>query len=244
MYTTVVPRPRGHRPRHSTLNQWDLIVPLLPAGTMPAPDTDPVEMPDDPEADARVSSRLEAWGVPPGAELIVMHVGAGNEFRRWPEAAFAEAVAALSSAVPNRRIILITGAAQAAHAQSVRRLAIDRGARRDAVTVACDLDLAEVRSLAGRASLFVGGDSGPAHVASTTSVPMVVIFGPTTDAVWGPWRNPSLPTEIVDAGPLPCRPCDQRRCDPGDFRCLRSIGAGKVVTAAGRALARRSTMVN
>ena len=66
--------------------------------------------------------------------------------------------------------------------------------------------------------------------------PMVVIFGPTTPEVWGPWRDPALPTEIVDAGALPCRPCDQRVCEPGDFRCLRGIGPDAVVAAAMRAL--------
>ena len=33
----------------------------------------------------------------------------------------------------------------------------------------------------------------------------------------------------VDGGPLPCRPCDQRRCEPGDFRCLHRLRAGTVV---------------
>jgi len=102
----------------------------------------------------------------------------------------------------------------------------------------CDLDLPELRSLVARSSLFLGGDSGPAHIASTTGTPMVVIFGPTTDAVWGPWRHPELVTEIVDAGTLPCRPCDQRRCEPGDFRCLRQIAPASVVAAAERAMER------
>jgi ADP-heptose:LPS heptosyltransferase len=67
---------------------------------------------------------------------------------------------------------------------------------------------------------------------------MVVIFGPTTPSVWGPWRSPDLVTETVDVGTLPCRPCTQRRCEPGDFRCLRGISPEQVIAAADRALAR------
>ena len=49
-------------------------------------------------------------------------------------------------------------------------------------------------------ALFIGGDSGPAHIAATTATPMVVLFGPTTPAVWGPWRGASAATETVDVG--------------------------------------------
>jgi ADP-heptose:LPS heptosyltransferase len=238
MYTRQVARPRGHRERHSVLNQWDVIDAAVPGLPRPTPLTDPVEMPRQAPASARLESKLQELGIGPDAELVVVHVGAGNQFRRWPESSFAEVVAALSAEGPNRRIILTTGAAQAAHAESVKRLALNLGASGDSLVVACDLDLAEVRSLLGRAALFVGGDSGPAHLAATTAVPMVVLYGPTTAAVWGPWRDPSLVTEVVDVGALPCRPCDQRTCEPGDFRCLRGIGSADVVAAARRAMAR------
>jgi ADP-heptose:LPS heptosyltransferase len=145
---------------------------------------------------------------------------------------------ALTSGHPNRRIILTTGPAQASRAAEVRRLAIELGAPPAAVAAVCDLELSEVRSLVGRAALFIGGDSGPAHIAATTGTPMVVLYGPTTPAVWGPWRDPALVTETVDAGELPCRPCDQRVCEPGDFRCLREIRPDAVVAGAIRALGR------
>ena len=84
-----------------------------------------------------------------------------------------------------------------------------------------DLTLSELRSLVSRASLFVGGDSGPLHVAATTDTAIVGLFGPTLAERSAPWRSRESITESVDAGTLPCRPCDQRRCVPGDFRCLR-----------------------
>jgi ADP-heptose:LPS heptosyltransferase len=78
------------------------------------------------------------------------------------------------------------------------------------------------------------------HVASTTRVPIVGLFGPTLAARSAPWRAPELVTESIELSDLACRPCDQRRCEPGDFRCLGWIGPGAVAAAAERALKRAS----
>ncbi len=239
MYTRRVFRPRVHRPRHSVENQWDLVEALLPGIGRPTPEHDFVEMFDEPGADERIESRLRSSGIGPGHDIVVVHVGAGNEYRRWPEEAFADTVAALVAAGPNRRIILTTGAAQADTCFRILGMIKARpGIAPGAVEAWCDLGLSELRNLIGRATLFIGGDSGPAHVAATTRTPMVVLYGPTLPGVWGPWRHPSLATEEVDIGALPCRPCDQRVCAPGDFRCLRTLPASAVVAAAERALRR------
>ncbi len=49
--------------------------------------------------------------------------------------------------------------------------------------------LSDVKSLLAAAALFVGNDSGPAHMAAAFGVPSVVIFGPSDPAIWGPWRT-------------------------------------------------------
>ncbi len=49
--------------------------------------------------------------------------------------------------------------------------------------------LSEIKSLLAQAALFVGNDSGPAHMAAAFGVPSVVIFGPSDPAIWGPWRT-------------------------------------------------------
>ena len=51
--------------------------------------------------------------------------------------------------------------------------------------------LAAVKSLMAGASLFVGNDSGPAHMAAAFGVPAVVIFGSSDPAIWAPWRTPA-----------------------------------------------------
>lgn len=56
--------------------------------------------------------------------------------------------------------------------------------------------LAEIKSLLSGASLFVGNDSGPAHMAAAFGLPAVVIFGAADPAIWGPWRTTA---EVVAA---------------------------------------------
>ena len=51
--------------------------------------------------------------------------------------------------------------------------------------------LGETKSLLQSASLFVGNDSGPAHIAAAFGVPVVVLFGPSDPVVWAPWRTAS-----------------------------------------------------
>jgi ADP-heptose:LPS heptosyltransferase len=83
-----------------------------------------------------------------------------------------------------------------------------------------------------RARLFIGGDSGPLHVAATTAVPVVAIFGPTLPARSMPWRSPAIPAVALEPGPLACRPCHQRTCVHGDYRCLAAITPEAVIVAA------------
>jgi ADP-heptose:LPS heptosyltransferase len=58
--------------------------------------------------------------------------------------------------------------------------------------------LAEVKSLLAPASLFVGNDSGPAHMAAAFGVPLLVVFGTSDPAIWGPWKAPA---QVIAAGP-------------------------------------------
>ncbi len=238
MYTTRVSRPRELRPRHSVENQADLLEPL---GIVP-PDraTHPAEMAVDGQARVTALDRLARAGVGDREPVIVMHVSAGNPFRRWPIPSFAALAAALVEGDRRRRIVVTSGpseheAAATVIAEARRRLGADLADR----IVSCgDFSLGELRALADRAALYIGGDSGPLHVASTAAVPIVGLYGPTLPVRSAPWRASSAIHEAVDVAGLPCRPCDQRVCAPGDFRCLTGIAPEQVAAAAERALAR------
>lgn len=236
MYTTRVPRPRALRPRHSVIGQWDLLLPL--GIDPPDPEVDGVEMPDDPRAAAAVAKRFVAAGITPANPVIVVHVSAGNPFRRWPAASFVELVCRLASKDPKRRIILTSGPSDAEAAAAIARDARARlSAQERLAIVECgELDLAELRAVAGQAALFIGGDSGPLHIAGTTGVPVVGLYGPTLPVRSQPFRSARFISAAAEVPDLACRPCDQRTCEPGDFRCLTRISAEAVAVLAERAI--------
>jgi predicted lipopolysaccharide heptosyltransferase III len=243
MYTDRVNRPRELRPRHSVANQADLLAPLGIIALDPA--VDPVEMIEDSDARGRVDTALAHAGVTPETELIVIHVSAGNPFRRWPPTAFVTLAAALARRSANRRIVFTSGPSEEAAARRIAQaaretLGPDAASR---VVLTEELGLPELRVLIARASLYIGGDSGPLHLAAATATPIVGIYGPTLRERSEPWRHPALVAEAVEPAPLACRPCDQRVCVPGDFRCLTQIAPDRVIAAAERALSRAARAV-
>ena len=236
MYTTRVARPRSLRPRHSVVSQWDVLLPLGIAP--PDPEADATEMLLNPEAATAVADRLADAGIVPGNPIVVVHVSAGNPFRRWPRESFVELVCRLASADPKRRIILTSGPSDAAAAAAIvsdarARLAADE---RPAIVECGEFDLPQLHALLGRAALYIGGDSGPLHIAGTTGVPVVGLYGPTLPVRSAPYRSARFISAAAEVHGLSCRPCDQRRCEPGDFRCLTRISAEAVAELAERAL--------
>ena len=55
----------------------------------------------------------------------------------------------------------------------------------------CRESLNVTKSLIAGASLFIGNDSGPAHIAAAFGIPVVVLFGPSDPVTWAPWRTES-----------------------------------------------------
>ncbi|HUE84553.1 MAG TPA: glycosyltransferase family 9 protein [Vicinamibacterales bacterium] len=227
-------------PRHSVQNQFDLLTPLGIAPATPGPA--PVEMPADAAATGSVEQRLRDAQVPPDAPIVLIHVSAGNPFRRWPAEHFAEVAAALARDDRTRRIIITSGPSEGRAADAIAAAAQARaGEVADGILRCGEFDLSELRALACRAALYVGGDSGPLHIAATTRVPIVAIFGPTLPERSMPWRGAEARAIAVDSGPLACRPCHQRRCVPGDFRCLTQVAPERVLAAARQLLHEESS---
>ena len=231
MYTTRVPRPRELRPRHSVQNQWDLLEPL--GVPRPTPDTHPTELAADPEAARAVEEWLAQTGLGAGDAIVIVHVGARIAFRRWPPERFGETIDAIARADARTRFVVIAGPGEDTAACVV---ADARGRlpepQRSRVLDPRDWTLDEIRALAARAALYIGCDTGPAHIAGTTGVPIVALYGPTLPETWAPWRPAGPITIPLAVEGLPCRPCDQRVCEPGDFRCLNWIRPEQVLEAA------------
>jgi ADP-heptose:LPS heptosyltransferase len=58
--------------------------------------------------------------------------------------------------------------------------------------------LGKIKSLLAGASLFIGNDSGPAHMAAAFGLPCVVLFGPSDHEIWSPWKTESVVLKSAD----------------------------------------------
>lgn len=102
------------------------------------------------------------------------------------------------------------------------------------ITTFDDLLLSELTALASKARLFVGNDSGIAHIAAAVNTPTVVIFGSSNRNHWRPWTD--APNEIVYE-PLPCQPCPGYECKEfGEPKCILSLKPESVFAAIEKVL--------
>jgi len=97
-----------------------------------------------------------------------------------------------------------------------------------------DLSLPEVTALASRARLFVGNDSGIAHIAAAAGASCIVVFGSSNIAHWRPWTT--RPSEVVREE-MPCQPCHGYFC--AEFEkpeCILRVPVERVTGAIDRIL--------
>ena len=97
-----------------------------------------------------------------------------------------------------------------------------------------NLTLPEITALSAKAAIFVGNDSGIAHIAAAVNTPAVVIFGSSNINHWRPWTN--APNEIVYEK-MSCQPCAGYKCSQFDAaECIRRISVETVIKAINRLL--------
>lgn len=183
--------------------------------TMAAPR---VHFPHDAKAERLINQCLHEAGA---RTFAILNPGAGWGAKRWPAERYG--IVARALAADGVRSILNYGPweddlAHAAEAAS------------EGSATAMKCSISELIALTRRASLFIGGDTGPLHLAAALRIPVVAIFGPTDPARNGPYgtrsavlRNPASPTTHV------------RRAQPDEG--LLEIGVDAVADAARRLLA-------
>lgn len=155
-------------------------------GTMGVPQ---FEFPCDPTAEEKVCQNLAQGGI---REYAILNPGAGWGAKRWPAERYGEVARQLANdGLPplinygpgEERLVEEVVASSAGTAKPVK------------------LSISELIALTKRAKLFIGGDTGPMHLAAALRVPVVAIFGPTNPARNGPYgtrsvvlRNSASPT--------------------------------------------------
>jgi len=222
-YRQVVPPPAAG---HVTQARAALLVPL----GLDCRDTIPHLEPTARQM-AWAADRLQQTGLGPRDRLVALHPGGHSHGRQWP----AENYLALGEALSR---------------QGVRCLLVGEEAERpllewlascfDAV-IAVAPDMGHLAALLAHCRAFVGGDSGPLHLAAAAGTPVVGIYGRSDPT----WSGPVGAHAGVVRMDLPCSPCRGRPhacfrpCLRGN-RCLRDLPVNMVLPAVHAAMEGRS----
>jgi heptosyltransferase III len=153
------------------------------------PDLAPIALPDSCRDEARRA--LDELGVETTRALLVVHPGAGGQWKVWPAERLARAI---------EIILRRTGA---------RALVHQGPADHDAVNQLCPLlpeaplrlvepELPLLASVLGHVSAYLGMDSGVSHLAAAVGAPSVILFPAATLKLWTPWSPTAAALTMSD----------------------------------------------
>lgn len=181
-----------------------------------------------PAAASSLSDKLDHLNFDQTRSYAVIHPLAAFASKQWALENFAEVIRFLDRR--GLRCIVVGSAADQSELNRLRDLC--GGVM---IWATGDINLPETTALLSAAALFVGNDSGIAHMAAAVNTPSVVIFGSSNRDHWYPWTD--SPAEMV-FHELPCQPCAGYRCEVfGEPKCILSVHAGQVEAAIVKVLA-------
>lgn len=185
-----------------------------------------------PEDRAWWEKKRPSLGLEPDRQYALLHPAALYATKQWPAENFARLgdflaqeaqLAPVYSCGPGESAVL--DAVERAAGRSLRRL---EGA-----------SLGQFGAALAAARLFVGNDSGPAHMAAALARPRVVIFGSSSSTIWGPWprHDDQGPARVVKNS-YDCNPCPGDRCYRYERpECILSVRFEQVRSAIEEVLA-------
>jgi heptosyltransferase-2 len=155
-------------------------------------------------------------------DKMIIGIGPGavyGEAKRWPKERFAELITLLDKE-QGAYTFVFTGPGEKMLGDWLRR-----HAENPRTFFIHDYPLAEVMSLIKRCALFIGNDSGLAHIASALDVKTISLFGSTSPQ----WTAPCGGNNLVIYKHISCSPCFARVCRLGQYACLNSISVKDVM---------------
>ena len=192
---------------------------------IPVSDRPPTQLAVTEQATAAVESRLESAGLI-DAPFAVIHPAAAFATKQWAAENFAHVATELAG-----KGLPIVAIATPKETHLIDELKRNTPAPVLALT---DLSLPEITALVERSRLFVGNDSGIAHIAAAVKAPLVVIFGSSNRAHWRPWATAAA--EIVYEE-MECQPCHGYFCEKFEQpECIKRVPVEKVMASVDRVL--------
>lgn len=208
LLTDRVPPPAG-----ASHKVEDWLALLAPFGVIPEAVVTPPELVVPAEDSVRGLHSLHEAGFAAGAMLIAVHPSARQAVRRWPLERFGQLVRALASR-PGVQVLLI---------QDPDGYAAELGDIPGVVTTRPSLS--ELPAQLQCCDLFIGNDSGPAHIAAAVGVPTLTIFGPQASAWYRPYGDGH---RVVQLDNIACRPCFDH-CTQSENFCITGISLARVL---------------
>ena len=208
-------------PTHSVEQQ----LALLGWTGIPVTDRPPTQLAVTDQAAEAIRSRLQAGGLI-DAPFAVIHPAAAFATKQWAAENFAQVATELA-----RRGLPTVAITTPNETHIVGELKRNTSAP---VLALMDLSLPEITALIDQARLFVGNDSGIAHIAAAVKAPSVVIFGSSNRAHWRPWAT--APAEVVYEE-MECQPCHGYYCEKFEQpECIKRLPVGRVIASIERVL--------
>lgn len=231
LHNHVAPTPREIW-RRPTLHSVEQQLALIGWTGVPVSDRPGTRLTITEEAVANVSEKLRLAGfeVEKSEPFAVMHPTAAFDTKQWATDKFARVAEELHARG------LMPVAIVSSKEEPILQSLIEQTSVR--LVGLSNLLLPEVAALTSRARLFIGNDSGIAHIAAAVGAPCVVIFGSSNRAHWRPWTT--QPNEVVFEE-LPCQPCPGYFC--AEFEqpeCILRVPVERVVAAIDRVMGRTS----
>jgi len=220
----------GQNKTHSVEQQ----LALLGWTGVPVSDRPPTQLAVTDSAAEAVAARLQVARLS-DASFAVIHPAAAFATKQWAAEKFARVAGELAG--QGLPVVVISAPDET---QIVAELKRNTAAPVVAFT---DLSLPEITALLARARLFVGNDSGIAHIAAAVETPAVVIFGSSNIAHWRPWTSAAAGTaaEVVYEE-MECQPCHGYFCEKFDEpECIKRVPVERVLAAAERVLRESTT---
>ena len=211
--TMLSPGVKSHTVEHQI--EW------LRALGLPKAEIPPSRVIPNPQFEAVVKDRLTKAGLKADSRYAVVQPTSKFYTKEWTAEGFAEIVDYLGSryGLP----VLLTGGPG-----EEGKLNIVHDKSQSKPKVLTSLSISELGWILGRASLFVGNDSGPTHLAAALSIPVVVLFGSSDSALWSPWKA----SYRMVQNSFDCNPCPGYRCLVyNEPRCILSITPSQVKAA-------------
>jgi lipopolysaccharide heptosyltransferase II len=194
---------------------------LIGAFGVPVEDRPESTLGRDPLAEQAIAARLEKRTIAADS-IALIHPGAAFDTKRWASEKFVRLALELES-----RGLVPVFVGSMAEADLVDGIVSRAGSKSVGWS---DLSLPEVTALARKSRIFIGNDSGIAHIAAAAGTRVAVIFGSSNRAHWSPWTK--KPNTLINIE-LSCQPCPGYTCQEfGHPRCIEEVTEHQVISRA------------